>query len=410
MNVLILTPDRVGSTLLQRLLTVYMLRKDFGKPVINLHELTNGLIKYHNSVLNQEVLGKPLSGTDWGYFQSLPEIINMLSSIDHYKTSRLAHYHLINRNDNLNDQIKFYEYLNKHFYIISCRRENLFEHGLSWAIQAHSKKLNVYSPQEKINDFQQIYANGITINREGFEKHLNNYVKYINWSDTYFNIQSYFNYDIDMNNIEDYILNLDFMQGHCDNRWSDMFGQDFLTWNACHRLIPNLFLRDNSNIKNAKTLTIGTSNITNQNWEQIRGPAWPNTYSEFNKQELPISIQNEIISRLSMQTTKVTKDEYNFLTDNLPAYKNTISQIEKLKDDGFVGAGIPLKLQSLQEKKQVIKNFNECIDWYNNWVDKNNFGKHYSESELSILAQQEESKLTVPIQQLSHTSCKLLGS
>ena len=43
MNVLILTPDRVGSTLLQRVLTVYMLRQGFDKPVINLHELTNGL-------------------------------------------------------------------------------------------------------------------------------------------------------------------------------------------------------------------------------------------------------------------------------------------------------------------------------------------------------------------------------
>ena len=41
MNVLLLTPDRVGSTLLQRTLTVYMLRRGFDKPVINLHELTN---------------------------------------------------------------------------------------------------------------------------------------------------------------------------------------------------------------------------------------------------------------------------------------------------------------------------------------------------------------------------------
>ena len=48
MNVLILTPDRVGSTLLQRVLTIYMLRKEFDRPVINLHELTNGLIKYYN--------------------------------------------------------------------------------------------------------------------------------------------------------------------------------------------------------------------------------------------------------------------------------------------------------------------------------------------------------------------------
>jgi hypothetical protein len=155
MNVLILTPDRVGSTLLQRLLTVYMLRREFGRPVINLHELTNGLIKYYNDLMNQEVLGKPNS-SGWGYFQSLPDIIDMLSSVDHYKTSRLAHYHLINRNDSLDDQLKFYEYLNTNFYIISCRRDNLFEHGLSWAIQAHSKKLNVYSPQEKINDFQKV--------------------------------------------------------------------------------------------------------------------------------------------------------------------------------------------------------------------------------------------------------------
>lgn len=407
MNVLILTPDRVGSTLLQRLLTVYMVHQGFDKPVINLHELTNGLIKYHNTVLNQEVLGKPI-GTDWGYFQSLNEIIDMLSSADHYKTSRLAHYHLIKRNDKLDDQLKFYEYLNNNFYIISCRRKNLFEHSLSWVIQGHSKKLNVYSPQEKIHDFQHIYNNGITVNREGFEKYLSNYVKYIDWADTYFNIQSYFDYDTHMNNIEEYILNLDFMTGN--NKWDDMFGQDFSTWNACHRLLPNLFLRDNSNIKNAKTLAISTHNITDQKWSQIRGKDWPETYADFTKQQLSITIQQEIESRLSMQTTLVTDNEYNFLSDNLPAYKNTISHLEKLKDDGFIVTSIPLKLQSLHEKKQVIKNFNECITWYNAWVDKNNFGEHYSESDLEGLAQLEESKLTAPIQQLSDINGKLLGS
>ena len=124
MNVLILTPDRVGSTLLQRLLTVYMLRREFDKPVINLHELTNGLERYYNTTLNQEVLGKP-KGTHWGYHQTLPEIQDLLQSADHYKTSRLAHYHIVNRQDSINDQIKFYEYLNENFFIISCRRENL---------------------------------------------------------------------------------------------------------------------------------------------------------------------------------------------------------------------------------------------------------------------------------------------
>lgn len=56
MNVLILTPDRVGSTLLQRLITVYMLGNSFDRPVINLHELTNGIMRYYSPVFMQKEL------------------------------------------------------------------------------------------------------------------------------------------------------------------------------------------------------------------------------------------------------------------------------------------------------------------------------------------------------------------
>jgi len=45
MNVLILTPDCVGSTLLQRLITIYAtINENYNPLTINLHELTNGLI------------------------------------------------------------------------------------------------------------------------------------------------------------------------------------------------------------------------------------------------------------------------------------------------------------------------------------------------------------------------------
>jgi len=98
MNVLILTPDRVGSTLLQRVITVYMQSHTYNRPVINLHELTNGLMKYYSPVFNQEVLGKP-TDRPWGYYQSLDEILEHLNSTDHYKTARLAHYHILNRQE-----------------------------------------------------------------------------------------------------------------------------------------------------------------------------------------------------------------------------------------------------------------------------------------------------------------------
>jgi hypothetical protein len=200
------------------------------------------------------------------------------------------------------------------------------------------------------------------------------------------------------------------MQDCADNTWNNMFGQVFEDWNACHRLIPNLFLRDHVNIKDPKKLTVHTNNINEQNWEQIRGPDWPRSWAEVGNPGLPAEIQAEIESQLHLHSAKVTDNEYNFLSNNLPAYKNAITQIEKLKDDGFLVTGVPLKLQSLQEKKHVIKNFSECVNWYNQWVDNNNFGKHYSDVELDQLAHNEELRLTGPIHQLLYSSCKPLGS
>ena len=393
MNVLILTPDRVGSTLLQRLLTVYMLRKEFGQPVINLHELTNGLERYYNPVLGREVLGKP-KGTDWGYFQSLPKVIDLLKSVDHFKTSRLAHYHLVNRKDPIAEQIEFYQYLNENFFIISCRRENLLEHVLSWGIQAHSKKLNVYSAQEKISTFDQIYKQGITIPRETIFNYLNKYKDYIAWSDQYFNVQSYFEYDSYIHNMEDYILNLPFMQDSTDNSWNDMFGQSFDKWNACHRMLPNIKLLEDSR-ETQKEISFIPAPVAAGHWAKLRGNSWPKTVIEYeaNKESYPVAVREEIKKVYGEVTIKVTDNEYKFLQNNLTNYVDINSQLQQLVVDGFLVTNVPVKLQSLQEKKSIIKNFDQCIFWYNEWVRLNNFGKIYTESELDNISVQEEEKL-----------------
>jgi hypothetical protein len=201
------------------------------------------------------------------------------------------------------------------------------------------------------------------------------------------------------------------MQGSGGNGWKNMFEQSFEDWNACHRLIPNLFLRNPTDTKNAKQLVINTRHIPDENWKQIRGNDWPETWADFNEQDLPVVIHQEIVSRLALETVPVTVDEYNFFSKNLPGYKNTVEHISKLESDGFLVTGIPIKLQSLNEKKQIIKNFDDCVTWYNQWVDKNNFGKHYSTLNLNLLAHAEESRLNQPIQsQLGHVNSKFLSS
>jgi len=373
-----------------------MLRRGFDKPVINLHELTNGLHEYYNPTLNSQVLGKP-KNTQWGYYQTLGEIEQLLAKNDHYKTSRLAHYHIVARRDTIGEQLKFYEYLNENFYIIGCRRENLFEHALSWAIHGHSKVLNVYSAVDKIEKFSNLYYKGISVNRETLDNYLKKYKDYIEWSNTYFNVQSYFNYDTDIHKIEDYILNLDFMQGAANNKWQDMFGQNFNDWNACHRLIPNLFLenRDGNN-----TIALHQQLPNQQHWKQIRGTDWPESYTGYVKNTLPVEIKQEINAMLPTSAdVAVSEQEKAFLTTHIENYKNTDQQLQQLVTDGFLVSSVPIKLQSLKEKQSIIKNFDQCIEWYNQWVDKNQFGSKYSQTQLLDMSVSEEEKLNLPISQ-----------
>lgn len=360
MNVLILTPDRVGSTLLQRLLTIYMNMQEFDRPVINLHELTNMLIKYVSNRFNQEVLGKPGTGDDWGYHQTLPEIVELLKSVDHYKTSRLAHYHIVYRKDSLADQLKFYQYLNENFFIISAQRENLLEHALSWCIQLHTKKLNVYSHGEKVSAFLNVYQDRITVEPESLEKYLNQYIKYLQWVDDHFQVSSYFKYERDLPEIEKYILNLPIFNRTAKLDWNSTFGVDWKDWNKCHYLMSDL------------------SGLSQQAAPLLLGHDTPNgnyhlTVSNSSAQVL----QN--LSELDQQ----------FLFDNHQKYQTVKEAIDELVRDKVLISSVPIKLQTMLEKKLLIKNFNECVDVYNNWAVKNNIGKQYTDTELVQTMQTE---------------------
>jgi len=86
MNFLVLTPDGVGSTYLQRALTVYL--NASGDDYYNTHELLNGLSLDQNNNLYKMMKG---------YTQSLPEICELLKSNQAKIISRLAQYHVESR-------------------------------------------------------------------------------------------------------------------------------------------------------------------------------------------------------------------------------------------------------------------------------------------------------------------------
>jgi hypothetical protein len=311
MNVLILTPDRVGSTLLQRLVTVYSVINENHNPLtVNLHELTNGLAYEYNDVFKQKLLGKKQSS--WGYHQSLETIVGLLKSADHDVVSRLAFYHLRNRQDNLNDQLEFYRYLNENFYIISARRKNLFEHTMSWCIAAESKKLNVYSHEEKFNTFKTINQHGFLVQAESMDKYLNQYQEYLDWVDRHFNVNRYFEYESDLQNLEEFILSLTpFSKYNNPLRWQDRFDISWQDWNRIHYLLS-----------------------------------------------------------LEPFDYRYSAEEDEFLKENLDLYRAARIQLQDWQDQGILVSGIPIKLHTLQEKAKIITNIDQCLLHYNSWIAK----------------------------------------
>ena len=158
-----------------------------------------------------------------------------------------------------------------------------------------------------------------------------------------------------------------------------------------------------------RMITVNKTTFTDKKWNQLRGPDWPEHWKDFNSANMPVAIRKEIQDQFEMVSLPVSEQEYNFLSKNIDAYKNTQAQVEKLREDGIMVTGIPIKLQSLREKQMVVKNFDQCVSWYNQWVEQNRYGKIYTADQLDRMAQQQEHELNLSMQQLEYTGHKILG-
>jgi hypothetical protein len=334
---------------------------DFDRPVINLHELTNGLIKYYSENSDQEVLGKP-NGRAWGYFQTLDEITDLLHSVPHYKTSRLAHYHIKNRQDSLAQQVPFYQYLNDNFFIISAQRQNLLEHALSWCIQLHSKTLNVYTHQDKVNTFYDLYQNRITAEPIALIKYLDQYMEYLAWVDNHFQVNSYFRYEKHLPQIEEYILGLPIFNNQSTKSFKDTFDIEFQDWNLCHYL--------------GSDLSGLSAQLEHRNNTQLE-------YSGKNQTTALVpTTQNKIASSLS-------RADQEFLIKHGANYRVVADALTELVNKKVLVTSVPIKLQTMLEKKLLIRNYDECVSVYNEWAVKNQIGKVYNDEMLSMSMQRE---------------------
>lgn len=342
MNVLVLTPDRVGSSFLQRLITVYMTAHEYDRPVINIHDLIHpSLIKYHSPIFNQEVIG---CSQELGKHRSLPEIVELLKSTDHYKVCRLDQFHLRQRQDSIADQVALYNYLHDNYFIISARRDNMFEYGLSWCIVREAHWMNAASHKEKLDNYKKLYRNKITIDPQMLLHHIYQYQDYIKWVDDSFKVNSYFHYDRDMMRVEDYVLNLNiFKDQEKKKSWQDIFGINFTDWNKCHYLISDM------------------SGIGQQLEENFNVP-------KLTHSNIDTNVQLQCVEPDYIPQT-LTREDQRLLIEKGPAYIQAANAIQELVDNKVLFRGVPIKLQTMLEKRLLVNNFDECLEAYNHAVE-----------------------------------------
>jgi hypothetical protein len=71
--------------------------------------------------------------------------------------------------------------------------------------------------------------------------------------------------------------------------------------------------------------------------------------------------------------------------DMMLSYANNKGLIE----NKILVTGIPIKLQTMLEKSLVVRNFDRCVQVYNDWVENNHVSQSYTDTQINSHMQDE---------------------
>lgn len=193
MNYLVLTNDGIGSSYLQRSLTLYL--NSAGIEYWNTHELLNGVACNNGNIYKQ--------WRDNNFeLQPVNEIITCLNESTNNIVSRVGLHWAHERND----ISTLYPVLrSKYNKILMCKRDP-FEYALSWAIRSSEGIGNLYRVDKKRS-----LSLNYDVDMDFFKTKLEEYHKYIYWTMDNFNAQevNYNDLQINIDNMMQKITGLD---------------------------------------------------------------------------------------------------------------------------------------------------------------------------------------------------------
>ena len=78
-----------------------------------------------------------------------------------------------------------------------------------------------------------------------------------------------------------------------------------------------------------------------------------------------------------------------FLQQHTGKYIDSYKAIDELVHHKILVTGIPIKLQTMMEKRRLIRNFDQCAEAYNQWVKQRGVGDPYTHTEIKKIESDE---------------------
>ena len=269
----------------------------------------------------------------------------------------------------------------------------MFEHAVSMTLNAVTKKLNVYNVYEKLDTFYEMNKSGVILDAAVFERQLMAYKNYIAWSEQCFDIGSYFYYEKDIPRLEQYILNLPVFSSQTQQiTWDQNFGLSFNDWNQFHYLRSDpgalSFLPNQSTEKLLLTIADPVTD-----YQQHSLPEMPAVNSTADLAALPDDVfetwARDVVNRRGI-VPFFDKENQDKLKKYQVGYEKAQATIDQMIPLGIMVSGPPIKKQTLGDKHQMIKNFDELITVYNSWIDQNpGIGKPVDQSTVQTQISKE---------------------
>jgi hypothetical protein len=134
--------------------------------------------------------------------------------------------------------------------------------------------------------------------------------------------------------------------------WNDVYGMEFSDWNRCHYYHSN----------------IGSIAM--------------------NKQDIKL-LENKTSS--ADLINYLPPEQKAFVNHHLENYYKTNTSIQRMQELGIIVSSVPIKKQTLAEKRFMIKNFDQCLGIYNEWITKNpTVGQVVDTATFNVMMEQEQ--------------------